>query len=86
MRIEANQNIINDIVTIEKIRILVESKYFGLGVTKEVLQEFYDDTNLILDTTIYSELEVGFCPLRNKLWADFNSNSSGETHPIYLEF
>lgn len=88
MKIELtkNQSIVNDIAIIEAIRILTLSKYFSLVVTKEILQEFYDDINAILDKKNYSELEVGFCPLRNKLWADFNSSWSDEKNPIYLEF
>ena len=91
MRIEADHNLIHDVILIEELRILVKSKYFGLLVTQEVLQQFYDDVNQILNSSIYegnlySELEVGFCPLRSKIWADFNTNSCGDTKTIYLEF
>ena len=91
MRIEANHNLIHDAVVIDEIRNLVLSKYFGLVVTQEILQNFYDDimllfTDVIYNGNVFSELEVGYCPLRNKLWADFNSKASGEQFPIYLEF
>jgi len=86
MKIETSHSITNDIDTINKIETIIITRYFGLELTKEVLQQLCDDVILILDPKIYSELEVGFCMSRKSLWVDFNSNSSGETHPIYLEF
>lgn len=86
MKIEASQSIINDIDFITDIEQLIIKEYFGANPTKKILQMLYDDIKKFLDPNVYSELEVGFCQARGKLWVDFNSNSSGETHPIFLEF
>jgi hypothetical protein len=74
-------------VIVDKIKCIIEEKYFfEEQVSKEMLQKLYDDCLEILSTNNFSELEIGFCYDRSKLWIDFNSNLSGNTYPIYLEF